>query len=132
MEKVEEMKYLIAVPLIIVGIIHLLPVAGVLGARNLGGLYGIALDEPNLTVLMRHRAVLFGLLGVFLLYAAFDAGLQPLGFIAAFVSVGAFLYLACSTGHLNAQLWRVVLVDVVATIALVIGAAARFWQAHAA
>ncbi|CAG4899501.1 phosphopantetheine adenylyltransferase [Paraburkholderia gardini] len=126
------MKYLIAAPLIIVGIIHLLPVSGVSGVRSLASLYGIALDEPSLTVLMRHRAVLFGLLGAFLIYAAFDARLQPLGYIAGLVSVGAFLYLACSTGHLTAQLWRVVLIDVLATVALVIGAGARCWQAHAA
>ncbi|MGF6752797.1 phosphopantetheine adenylyltransferase [Paraburkholderia sp. GAS42] len=126
------MKYLIAVPLIIVGVIHLLPVSGVSGTRSLGVLYGIALDEPNLTVLMRHRSALFALLGAFLIYAAFDARLQALGYIAGFVSVGTFLYLACSTGHLNAQLWRVVLVDVLATIVLVIGAAARLWPAEAA
>ena len=51
--------------LVLVGIIHLLPVAGVLGVDRLAALYGIALSEPNIEILMRHRAILFGLLGLF-------------------------------------------------------------------
>ena len=48
------------------------------------GLYGIPIDEPNLAILMRHRAVLFGLLGVFMLIAAFRPLYQPLALIAGF------------------------------------------------
>ena len=84
---------IIAAMLIIVGIIHVLPVIGVLGPERLAALYGIAVDEPNLTILMRHRAVLFGLVGAFLLYAAFRPDLQVLALVAGFVSVISFFYL---------------------------------------
>ncbi len=62
--------------LVLVGIIHLLPVFGVLGVERLAALYGISLGEPNIEILMRHRAILFGLLGLFF-------GLRSLPAIAA-------------------------------------------------
>ena len=96
---------------------------GLLGAERLAALYGLDFSEPSLSILMRHRAVLFGLLGAFLVFAAFRPSLQPLAFIAAFVSVLSFLLLAWSSGGYNPQVGRVVTADLVALVALVIGAA---------
>lgn len=118
------MRYLVSAMLAVVAIIHLLPLTGVLGGARLSALYGIPLDEPNLAILMRHRAVLFGLLGAFLLYAAFRPALQPAAFVAGFVSVLSFLYLAWSVGGYNAQVGRVFTADLVALACLVVGAAA--------
>ena len=73
---IAAMRHLVTAALLIVGVIHLLPLAGVLGAERLNQLYGIDASEPNLAVLMRHRAVLFGLLGGFFVLAAFRQALQ--------------------------------------------------------
>jgi hypothetical protein len=64
------MRFILPAMLLIVGIIHLLPLSGVLSAHRLQILYGIVIEDPNLEILMRHRAVLFGLLGAFLIAAA--------------------------------------------------------------
>ena len=92
--------------LIVVGIIHLLPLVGVLGGTRLNALYGVAFDDPNLMILMRHRAVLFGLLRTFMLVAAFRPGLQWAAFIVGFISVISSLWLAWSVGGYNAQMSR--------------------------
>ncbi len=126
-KKFTTMHYLISAMLVVVGIIHLLPLSGVLGAERLATLYGMPFNEPNLAILMRHRAVLFGLLGVFLVYAAFQPALQTLAFVAAFVSVLAFLWLAWSVGGYNPQLGRVFMADVVALVCLVVGGAAQVY-----
>jgi hypothetical protein len=118
------MRHLISAMLVVVAIIHLLPLSGLLGTERLALLYGIRIEEPNLTILMRHRAVLFGLLGVFLLYAAFRPTFQPAAFVAGFVSVLSFLYLAWSVGGYNAQIGRVFTADIVALVCLVVGAVA--------
>lgn len=118
------MRHLVSAMLVVVAIIHLVPLSGLLGTERLAVLYGIQIEEPNLAILMRHRAVLFGLLGVFLLYAAFRPTFQPAAFVAGFVSVLSFLYLAWSVGGYNAQIGRVFTADIVALVCLVVGAAA--------
>ena len=78
-----------------------------MGAERLAALYGLDFSEPNLSILMRHRAVLFGLFGAFLVFAAFRPSLQAIAFIAAFVSVLSFLLLAWSSGGYNTLVGRV-------------------------
>lgn len=118
------MRHLISAMLVVVAVIHLLPVAGVLGGDRLTALYGVSLSEPNLAILMRHRAVLFGMLGLFLVVSAFRPSLQPVAFGAGFVSVLSFLWIARSVGSYNAHVARVFAADVVALVCLVVGAAA--------
>jgi hypothetical protein len=116
------MQIIISVLLIIVAIIHLLPLSGVLSAKRLTALYGLSFDEPNLEILMRHRAVLFGLLGLFFIYAALKTELQPIAFVAGFVSVASFIWIAWSVGGYNASVRRVVVADWVALVCLGIAA----------
>jgi len=120
-------RYLVSAMLVVVGIIHLLPLPGLLGKERLAALYGIDFDEPNLAILMRHRAALFGLLGLFLLVAAFRPEWQGIAFVAGFTSVLSFLYLAWSVRGYNRQIRRVVSADVLALVCLIVGAAACFF-----
>jgi len=121
------LKYLVAASLVVAGLIHLPPLSGVLGADRLVALYGIVVDDPNLAILMRHRAVLLALVGAFLLVAAFVPVLQLAAFLVGFASVLSFLWLAWSSGGYNAAVTRVVAADVVALVSLVIGAVALAW-----
>ena len=107
---------------LVTGIIHLLPVMGVGSAERVSTLYGIAVEDPNPEILMRHRAILFGLLGAFLIWAGFNPVLQPAGFVAGFVSMLSFIGLSWSVGGYNAALRRVVIADVVVVVCLVFGA----------
>lgn len=114
----------VSIALLLSAIIHIAPLLGVLGGDALTRLYGLDFSEPNLSILMRHRAVLFGLLGVFLLVAAFRRGLQPAAVVAGLVSVLSFLLIAWSTGGYNAALRGIVRADVVALVALLTAALA--------
>ena len=120
----KSMQYLVSTTLVIVAIIHLLPVVGMLGVDRLALLYGIAVEEPNLEILMRHRAVLFGLVGALIMYAAFSPQYQPIAFVAGFASVLSFFALVWSVGGSNANLQRVMVADIVAIVCLVIGSLA--------
>jgi hypothetical protein len=118
------LRYLVTAVLVLVGIIHLLPLTGVLGAPSLSALYGVTFSDPNALILMRHRAVLFGLLGTFFIVAGFVRPLQLSALILASASVGSFLVLSFVVGDLNANVGRVVLADWVALVLLLIGFAA--------
>lgn len=121
------MRYLISAMLVVVAAIHLLPLSGVLGSERLATLYGVSVSEPNLAILMRHRAVLLGLLGLFFLFAAFRPAFQTAAFIAGFVTVVSFLWLTWSVGGYNAQVARVFAADIVALVCLIIGVAAHVY-----
>ncbi len=111
--------------LVVAGLIHLLPLSGALGSERLAALYGVPFTEPNLEILMRHRAVLLGLLGAFLLFSAFKPAFQAVAYIGGFISVVSFLFIAWSVGGYNQQVARVFTVDVVALFCLVISGAAH-------
>lgn len=122
------MTYFVTLSLLLLGVIHLLPAIGVSGNDCLLSLYGIAIDDPNVSILMRHRAVLFGLLGAFLVVAAFVPALQLLAFIAAFISLASFLCVAWSVGGYNTKLGRVARIDIAAVAILVVGFGAYAMQ----
>ncbi len=108
----------ITLSLLVVAVIHLLPVLGFLGGDQLAALYGIEVNDSNLEILLRHRAMLFGILGVFIGFSAFRPALQPIAFWAAFVSIVSFFYVAFSADSFNDAIRRVVVADVVALLAL--------------
>lgn len=116
------MRHLVTAFLIAAGLVHLLPVSGALGAEALVRLYGVPLTDPNLLILMRHRAVLFGLLGLFFLWAARRPALQAAAWGAGLVSVGSFVGLAAITPGHNAAVARIVTVDAGLLAGLVVGA----------
>jgi hypothetical protein len=122
------MRFVVPVVLLLLAAIHILPLAGVLGADKLTSLYAIDAREPNLDILLRHRAVLFGLLAALLVCAAFKPGLHRLALIAATVSVLSFVVIAQWVGGYNAALSTVVRVDLIALGLLCVGAGAHLLQ----
>ena len=69
----------------------------------------------------RGLAAALGLLGGFFAYAAFKPGLQPLAFIAGFISVISFLWLAWSSDGYNSLLGKIATADVIALVCLIVG-----------
>lgn len=121
------MRYLLMIAFIIVGIIHILPLLGVVSNERLQQLYGISISDVNLAILLLHRAVLFGIIGIFLCVAAFRQELQIAALCIGFISVLSFLLLAWSIGGYNPQVERVVFADIVALVCLVIASIAWYF-----
>jgi hypothetical protein len=115
--------------LTLAGVIHLLPLPGILGTGQLTRLYGVSADDPNVGILLQHRAVLFGLLGVLLIAAAFRPDLRAVALIAGIVSAVSFLVIAWGIGGYNAQVARVVVADLLAVTLLVVAAGIEWRKA---
>lgn len=75
-------------------------------------------------------AVICGLLGLLRLFAASRPPLQTIAFIAGFVSVVSFLWLAWSAGAYNTHVARVVMADLVALACLIVGVVAHVYIHH--
>ena len=112
------MQILWTVLVLVAAAINLAPVLGALAPERMTALYGVELDDPNLQILMRHRAVLFGLVGGLLLAAAFHPPLRTLGYAVGFTSMLSFPLIAWLVGGYNAEIQRVILIDGVGIAAL--------------
>jgi hypothetical protein len=116
------MRAFVTIAFLLAAIVNLFPVLGVLSTARLEALYGVPIADPNLAVLMRHRALLFGIVGALLAIGAFHPPLRPLAGAAGFVSMLSFVALALGAEH-NPLLRRVLWVDVAASLVLAAGLA---------
>ena len=107
-------KTIITVLLLIVGLINFIPIIGVVSAEQLTKLYGIKLTDNNLIILLQHRALMLGLIGAFIMYAAFYPTLQKLAFIAGFISMSGFLVIAWKSGVYNQGIEKIITMDIIA------------------
>jgi len=114
------MKLIVPITLVLVALLHALPLAGVLGAAKLSTLYGVDARDPTLELLLRHRAVLFGLLAAGLAWAAWQPALHGAGLVLGLVSVASFLALALQAGPLTPPLATVFKLDAAALALLVV------------
>lgn len=104
--------------LLVVGLINFAPVIGVISAQKLESTYSVTLVGNDLAILMRHRALLFGILGAFILYAAFKPLYQPAAMIMSGVSMVGFALLVLATGVYNEAVGKVLLIDIIGIVFL--------------
>lgn len=120
------MQTIVKLGLVLAGVIHLLPVSGVLGGERLQALYGVAVSDPGLLLLMRHRALLFGMLGAFLIAAAWVPAIRTAALALGLFSALSFIVLAASGGPAGAAIVRIVLADWIAVALLMAAGVAHY------
>ena len=114
----------------VTGLIHVLPLAGLFGRPLLERAYGVTLGEGHdLTILMQHRALLFGLLAAACFAAVADPGWRwPVG-IAALISMLGFALIAALQAH-GLPITKVMRIDVGAALLLSFGLLLHFKSGH--
>ena len=115
------MQFSITTAFVLVGMINFIPVTGVISAEHLTKLYQVAMTDSDIVLLLRHRAVLFGVLGMFIAAAGFVPGLRNAAAIAGLVSMLAFVVLVFVTDNSNPSLVRIAWVDIAASLVLLVG-----------
>lgn len=99
-------------------LIHLLPLSGVLGAARLAALYGAEITDPTVLLAMRHRAVLFGVLGGLLIWAIFVPALRVPIMAGTAVADAAFAVLALRIKGTHPAMRKVLVADGISLVAL--------------
>lgn len=120
------MAKLITLCLIVVGLINFVPVIGLLSVQKLESAYSIELASNDLIILMRHRALLFGVLGGFILYSAFVTSYQGVAMVMAVVSMIGYAVLVYWVGGYNDSIFKVLIVDIVGIVFLAIAALLKY------
>lgn len=105
------MTKLITVCLIIVGLINFVPVLALISVQKLEEAYSISLLSNDLIILMKHRALLFGILGGFILYSVFVPIHQGPAIIMAAISMIGYVVLMHQVGDYNGSLYKVLIID---------------------
>ena len=108
--------------LAVAGLINFLPVIGLISAGRIAGAYDVEWAGRDLELLLRHRALLFGLVGGFLLASVILPAWQWQAISMAGLSMLGFLYLAWELAPVNAALQRIGVADLVGLACLVAGA----------
>ena len=112
------MNALVAFAFVAVGLLHLVPAAGVLGAERLHALYGVTIADPDLLLMLRHRAALFGIVGALLLAAAWRREWRTPAAAVGLASMASYLVLAWPLSAHGAPIVRVFWADVAGTVLL--------------
>lgn len=123
-------EWVIRLSFAVTGLIHALPLAGVLGRQMLERAYGVTLGEGHdLTILMQHRALLFGLLAAFCFAAVAVPGWRWPAGIAALISMLGFVLIAVSQAH-GLAIAKVMWIDVGTALLLSFGLLLHFKSAN--
>lgn len=88
------MRHVATTLFLLVGLTNFVPLMGVLGATQLESLYDVSLAGEEL-LLMRHRAVLLGLIGVFILIAAIRVHWRAIATLVGLASMMSYARLPC-------------------------------------
>jgi hypothetical protein len=106
--------------LLIVALAHAVPATAFFDADLLQVFYGVAVDDANMAVLLRHRALLFALVAGILALGAFRPRYRALALSIGWSSVVSYVFLALSINGVNPLLHRVAMADLVISAALAI------------
>lgn len=104
--------------LAIAGIINLLPVSGVLGPAWLKALYGFDIASTDLEILLRHRALLFGIVGFLLLISILKPALRSVAALVGLASMSSFIVVALVVGSYGPAIHKIILADIIGIVAL--------------
>ena len=114
------MSTLFTLCLVVVGLINFTPVLAMFSTTKLERAYAGRLPSKDLQLLMRHRALLFGVVGGFVLCSVFLPVFQVAAMVMAAISMAGFVVLAAQIGGTNTALRRVVLADLVGLAVLLV------------
>lgn len=116
------MELIYRITLFIAGLINILPSILAFFPDKISKLYGIGIPNANYELILRHRAILFGIIGGLMIFSAITKRYYEISTIAGLISMVSFILLYFLIGKdISSELKKVMLIDIVATIILLIG-----------
>jgi ABC-type Na+ efflux pump permease subunit len=116
------MELIYRITLFIAGVINILPSMLAFLPDNISKSYGIEIPNPSHELLLRHRAIMFGIIGGLMIFSAITKKYYEVSTIVGLISMISFifLYFLIDKG-VSAELKKVMLIDSIATFILLVG-----------
>jgi heme A synthase len=116
------MELIFRITLFIAGVINLLPSVLAFLPDKISKSYGIEIPNENYELLLRHRAILFGIIGGLMIYSAVAKKHYEVSTFIGLISMVSFIVLFFLIGKdINSDLKKVMTIDIVGTVILCIG-----------
>lgn len=116
------MELAFRVCLFIAGVINIAPSILAILPHKISSSYGVEIPDSNFELLLRHRAVLFGIVGGVMIYSSITKRNYPMSVCIGLISMISFVVLLKLTnGEVNPELNKVMKIDVVGIVILLIG-----------
>lgn len=116
------MELIFRITLFIAAVINLLPSVLAFLPDKISKSYGIEIPNENFELLLRHRAILFGIIGGLMIYSAVAKKHYEVSTVIGLISMVSFIVLFFLIGKdINSALKKVMTVDIVGTVLLCIG-----------
>jgi len=117
----DMMEIVFRITLFLAGVVNFAPAMIIFFPEKVAQSYGLQWSDANLELLMRHRGVLFGLIGGLMMYAAIFKRNENLAVLLGSISMATFILLYfLSSDSLSMGLHKVMRIDVVALSTLLI------------
>ena len=99
--------------LVLVGIVNLIPgVVATVSVERAAAAYGVALDGPDLAVVLRHRGVLLAIVGLALVVVPWWPEIRTAAIVGGAVSMASFVAIVLAKPGVGRPLRTVMWVDV--------------------
>lgn len=116
------MELIFRICLFVAGVINFIPSFLAFIPSKISSSYGIAVPTANYELLLRHRAVMLGIIGGFMIYAAISKKQYSAAIVLGMISMVSFvIFYVMMKGEINPQLTKVMKMDVLAIVILLIG-----------
>lgn len=116
------MENIYRIALFLAGIINILPAFLAFIPDKISKSYGIELPNGNYELLLRHRAILFGIIGGLMIYSAIAKKYYTIATSVGLISMVSFILLFFLIGKdINSELKNIMIVDIVASFILCLG-----------
>ena len=115
------METLFRITLFIAGAINMLPSVLTFFPEKISKSYGIELPDVNFELLLRHRAVLFGIVGSLMIYSAITKKSYLIATVVGLTSMISFILLYFLLNGVNTELGNVMRIDMAGVLVLMIG-----------
>ena len=116
------MEKIYRIALFLAGIINILPAFLAFIPDKISKSYGIELPNENFELLLRHRAILFGIIGGLMIYSAIAKKYYTIATSVGLISMVSFILLFFLIGKdINSELKNIMIVDIVASFILCLG-----------